>query len=646
MKKLLRIVVILSVILVALPNRPIVAEDLIQEKVNILFDQEIDYDLIKKVDGKVLSTFKAIHGVSVSLPKDQISMLKQNPAVKSVQLDHEVSIDRQITDWGFEKTKADAAQKSGLTGAGIKIAILDTGIDSSHPDLQITSGKCFISEDLHQNACSSYADNNGHGTHVAGIIAAQNNTIGTIGVAPSATIYAVKVLNSEGIGTTSSIVAGIEWAINNKVDIINLSLTTPTPDNAMKAMIDTAYKKGILVVAAAGNNGNSLGNTNTVEYPAKYSSVIGVGSINRNKLRVSSSATGAEVEIVAPGYQIYSTVPVSTDQDGNQDGYSWMTGTSMAAPFISGLLATYKENFPEKTNLELRQMLIQNALDLGNQGKDSWYGYGLAQAILASREANIEFNAKLVSSSNGVVSFELPPLNDNVVSYNVYRNGKIIQSNLTEISWLDYVLAGSYKYQFSQNLKDGQESGLSAPYNVQVKEPNFKDLPNENWHAPYIAYLTSESILSGFEDQTIHPNELVSRAQAISMIGRALGLDGTKRATVFSDVAPSSFASGYIESAYKGKIINGFSDGTIRPNQPVTRAEMAIMLANAYSLVDQGNLSFSDVTSNVTGHEAIRKIATAAITQGYADGTFKPYQYMTRADFSVFVARAENPYFR
>lgn len=646
MKKILRIAVILSVILVTLPHQGILATDLKQEKVIILFEHDIDYDLIKKVDGQVLSIFKTIHGVSVSVREDQIPFLRQGKNVKSVQFDQEVTIDSQVTDWGIEKVKADVAQKSGLSGAGVKIAILDTGVDMSHPDLRISGGKCFISEDLTQNICSSYADNNGHGTHVAGVIAAQDNTIGVVGVAPSSNIYALKVLNHEGIGTTSSIIAGIEWAITNKIDIINLSLTTPTSDNAMKEIIDTAYKKGILVVAAVGNNGNSFGNTDTVEYPAKYSSVIGVGSINRNNVRVPTSATGLGVEVVAPGYQIYSTVPKNYDTDGLQDGYTWMTGTSMAAPFITGLLATYKENYPEKSNVELRELLIQNAVDLGNPGKDNWYGYGLAQAIISTRQASLDFNPTLLSSENGVVTFELPSMNENTQSYNVYRDGKKVKTNATETSFIDYVLAGSYRYQFSQNFKDGRESGLSLPVNVQVEGPIFKDLPNANWHTPYIVYLTSKSIVSGYDNSTIRPNELVTRAQAISMIGRALELDGTKRQTVFSDVASSSFASGYIDAAYKGKIINGFSDGTIRPNQPVTRAEMAIMLANAFSLVEQGNLSFSDVTSNVSGHEAIRKIATAKITQGFADGTFKPHQFMTRADFSVFVAKAKNPYFR
>ncbi|MDF0726041.1 S8 family serine peptidase [Cytobacillus sp. S13-E01] len=646
LNKFVKVLVIIVMIILVSPNKNIQAEGLASENVIVLFKDEIDFSLIEKIKGKVLFQYNSVNGVSMRVPANVISLLEALPQVKSVQYDNQFQLQKQITDWGAVETKADITVQSGVTGAGVKVAVLDTGIDTTHPDLQVSGGICLIPETLYQGNCTSYNDDNGHGTHVAGIIAAQNNDIGAVGVAPDAKLFAIKVLDGEGLGTTSSIMAGIEWAIENKMDIINLSLTTPELDPAMEVLIDEAYNKGILIVGSAGNNGKTLGNTDTIEYPAKFDSVIAVGSINSLKNRSATSATGASLEIVAPGDSIYSTLPKAYDYDGNQDGYGWMTGTSMATPFITGILAGYKEQFPEKANIELRQLLIDQAIDLGLEGKDPWYGYGLAQSGAFAKITETMLDVSMVANESGIVSFEVVSLPENYNAYNIYRNGVLIKKNATNLSFTDYVLKGNYEYQFAALSLDGRESLLTNSLTVEVNSPYFKDIKNQNWFSPHIVFLTSQSILTGYDDNAIRPQETVTRAQAITMIGRALRLDGTKKNTVFSDVNSESFASGYIQSAFESGIVKGFTDGTIRPNQPVTRVEMAIMVSNAYKLTATGTLAFTDVSSNVTGHEAISRIATFGITKGFKDGTFKPYQFMTRSDFSVFIARAENPLFR
>jgi minor extracellular protease Epr len=273
----------------------------------------------------------------------------------------------QKTDWGIDRIEAPKAWNSGFTGKGIKIAILDTGI-KPHTDLQIAGGVSF------KTYTTSYYDDNGHGTHMAGIIGAKNNEYGSVGIAPDASLYAVKVLNKNGEGEIDTLVKGIEWSIANKMDIINLSLSLDEQiDNAkLRAALDKAYSSGILIVGAAGNHGRSNGSGDTVEYPARYNSVIAVSAMDTANKRLSNSATGSTVEVTAPGANIYSTYI--------DNKYAAINGTSAASSYVSGNLALLKQRYPGLSNTGIRTKMQQLTLDLGAGGKDTFYGYGLIKA--------------------------------------------------------------------------------------------------------------------------------------------------------------------------------------------------------------------------------------------------------------------------
>jgi len=196
-----------------------------------------------------------------------------------------------------------------------------------------------------------------------------------IGVAPEASIYAIKALNNEGTGYVSDIIEGIEWAIDKDLDIVNLSLGTGTDVQALHDVIDKATRKNIIVVAAAGNDGKA------VNYPAKYTNSIAVSALDSNNNVPSWSSRGSEVSVAAPGVSIYST--------WNDGGYKNLQGTSMATPHVSGLAAltlgeSIPANFDKNHNkqwevAEVRNYLQKNAKDLGQHGKDNLYGYGLIQ---------------------------------------------------------------------------------------------------------------------------------------------------------------------------------------------------------------------------------------------------------------------------
>ncbi|WEG19269.1 S8 family peptidase (plasmid) [Alkalihalophilus pseudofirmus] len=336
------------------------------EKVIVLFKDKVDKRLIEQARGTVNREYKSLPALSISIPSIAIKGLQNNPNVVAIELDHQnFSTDGQTQDWGISRVSAPDAWQSGLTGSGVKIAVLDTGI-SNHEDLVISGGASFTSY------TTSFSDDNGHGTHVARIIGAKDNHYGTVGIGHDSHIYAVKVMDQNGDGYLSDVIAGIDWSITNHMDIINLSLGTTQHSSTLKQIVDKAYSQGILVVAVAGNNGTSEGSGDTVNYPAKYDSVVAVSATDSSDKRSSFSATGSTVEVSAPGVGILSTYP------GNR--YARMNGTSMAAPYVAGNLALLKEQNLQLNAFALRKLLQENVIDLGPEGKDDWFGFGLIQS--------------------------------------------------------------------------------------------------------------------------------------------------------------------------------------------------------------------------------------------------------------------------
>jgi len=247
--------------------------------------------------------------------------------------------------------------------SAVTIAILDTGVDLDHVDLasKIVPGFDFVNSD------NDPQDDNGHGTHVAGIAAAaSNNGIGVAGVAWGAHIMPVKVLNASGNGSYADVAAGIVWAADNGAQVINLSLGGSMPSSVLEDAVDYAYGKGVTLVAAAGNSGS-----NSVLYPARYPHVIAVAATDSSNNRASFSNFGPEIDVAAPGVAIYSTII--------GDKYAYLSGTSMAAPFVSGLAAILMGIPANASPDEITHEIETTALDLGIPGRDDYYGYGLIQ---------------------------------------------------------------------------------------------------------------------------------------------------------------------------------------------------------------------------------------------------------------------------
>jgi len=278
------------------------------------------------------------------------------------------SYGKDIVDWGLQAIQAPAAWKI-TKGKGIKVGILDTGIDLNHPDLKdnIKAYQDFTKSPY------GVLDRQGHGSHVAGIIAGVENGKGIIGVAPQAELYIAKVLGDNGSGSFESIINGLHWAIQQGVDIISMSLGCEIePPEEMHQAIKMAKNAGIILVAATGNENHY------VDWPGMYDETIAVSAMNEKHERAYFSNYGIKNEIMAPGVNILSTY-----KDG---GYARLSGTSMATPIISGSIALYlsflkAKGLPKPTLEELHQKLLTSCDDLATPGKDIMTGDGLIDLV-------------------------------------------------------------------------------------------------------------------------------------------------------------------------------------------------------------------------------------------------------------------------
>ncbi|MFC7155718.1 S8 family serine peptidase [Halomarina halobia] len=275
----------------------------------------------------------------------------------------------QTLPYGVDRVDAEVAHANGYTGAGADVAVLDTGIDSDHPDLEanLGEGKAFVK--CRGRSCNvDWDDDNDHGTHCAGTTDAVDNAEGVVGVSTEATLHAVKVLDKRGSGSFSDVAAGLEYTADRGWDVASMSLGASSGSQTVKDACTYAYGRGVLLVAAAGNSGPC---TDCVGYPAAYSEVIAVSATDAADALASFSSTGSEVELAAPGADVLSTVPGG--------GYDTFSGTSMACPHVAGAGGQLMAR--GYTNAEARDRLAATAEDVGLSADEQ--GNGLLDVAAA-----------------------------------------------------------------------------------------------------------------------------------------------------------------------------------------------------------------------------------------------------------------------
>ena len=364
-----------------------------QQKI-VIFDKAVDradwVGILSGCRGYVVKELPLVNGLLVLVDEDEAadvqSLASSRSGVLRVDDDIDISMVFEVgpmawgprlvenTPWGITRINLAGVDR---TGRGVKVGVLDTGVDSSHPDIgrNVKGGMDMIS------GTASARDDNGHGTHVSGTIAALRNGIGVVGVAPDASVYSVKVLDSRGSGKLSNLVQGMEWCVGQQIKVVNLSLSASKENQTFRDVVLAARRAGITMVCAAGNSGPS---PNSVGYPARYIETIAVAAIDDRDSVPNFSSRGREIAVSAPGVDVLSTWP------GRR--YRKSSGTSMAAPHVTGAVALMLEADPALTPSEVKSILQSTSVPLAGAGPDE-QGAGVIDVAAALARVSIKRTA-------------------------------------------------------------------------------------------------------------------------------------------------------------------------------------------------------------------------------------------------------------
>lgn len=285
---------------------------------------------------------------SYSSPSRESWDSREYPASRELRQSHSRT---HTIPWGVSQIKAPRAWKKSK-GKHVKIAVIDTGVDFTHPDLRpaLAGGINLVNRHLPPD------DDNGHGTHIAGTIAATNARNGIIGVAPKAKIYAIKAFDADGSAYVSDIIHAIEWCVRNQIRVINMSFGMKNSSVSLREAVRNAYNAGVIITASSGNDGKTSG----IDYPARYPQTIAVGASDKKGRIASFSNRGKGITIYAPGEKIHSTWP---DHE-----YKELSGTSMATSHVSGVIGLMLALKPQLTPDQIRKQLLSSATYLKTSG--------------------------------------------------------------------------------------------------------------------------------------------------------------------------------------------------------------------------------------------------------------------------------------
>ncbi|WP_254861800.1 S8 family peptidase [Halovivax gelatinilyticus] len=351
-------------------------------------------DVVEQLGGTTVLEYDSFDFVVAEVPSNRLDDLLAAPSVASVEEDGGLGIPDdwspslldfldpggssdcsrhpdQRASWGVERIGADDVEPDG---SGVSVGILDTGIQTDHCSLSVAGGENFT----RSGPSSDYEDRHGHGTHVAGIAGADDNDVGVVGVAPAADLYAVKVLDDDGDGRYSTLIAGIDWCLSNDVEVISMSLGGDQESETVDEAIATAHEAGHLLLCSAGNEGNrgdGTCNEETMTYPATHESVVAVAAMDEDDTLASYSSVGSAIDLLGPGTDVNSATA------GNR--YAEASGTSMACPYVTGVAALLWETRDEDgpgPNEAVRSILAETAEPVLDTCEE---GHGLVDARAA-----------------------------------------------------------------------------------------------------------------------------------------------------------------------------------------------------------------------------------------------------------------------
>ena len=507
----------------------------------------------------------------------------EEPVTPDVPLDQQFQkIDTSMLSSGLPKLTLDAfsalqwdmrmigmgeAWSSGLNGEGVRVGIIDTGVSTKTGDIsadRLLAGKNLV------NGSEPTEDTNGHGTFIAGIIGAtKDNGVGIAGVAPKVTIVPLKTSN-DGKSNTKINSQAIYAAVDEfHCDVINISSGSLKGTQQEHDAIKYAESKGVIIVCSTGNEGNE-----NLHYPGAYEETIGVGKVGMTAKTTSFSNHNESIFVTAPGFGAISLSPLPL--------IAYLSaGSSYAAPFVSGLAALLKQQYPQMNTDDFKAILQASSKDLGDAGYDTTYGWGLIQVPAAIRAAAEYF---------------------------------------------------------------GEEASAPAPSGPSLIDM-LKDVFKNSWFYNAVQYVTDHKYMNGMSADTFAPQGLVTRAQVAQILYNMEGRPSFLQSGSFKDTAKSAWYFSPVMWAQSTGLVNGYPDGSFRPDAPITREQMATIFQRyaqwkGMNTSANGNAAarFADF-GLVSGYakSAMQWITAVGIMNGDGYGRLNPGSSATRAEIATML---------
>lgn len=475
--------------------------------------------------------------------------------------------------WDMKMIGMREGWKSGLTGDGVRVGIIDTGVSLNTGDIdssRLHAGKNLV--DASQNT----DDTDGHGTFVAGIIgASKGNGVGIAGVAPGVTIVPLKT-STNGKSNTGINAKAIYAAVDEfDCDVINISSGSLKGSPTEEKAIQYAESKGVIIVCSTGNTG-----TEEIHYPGGYEETIGVGMVNMFAKTTSFSNHNESIFVTAPGFGVISLscrLPYIAKLSA---------GSSYAAPFVSGVAALLKEKYPDMNRVDFEEILKASCKDLGDPGYDTTYGWGLVQVPAAIQAADAYFSGAETSGS------EKAPVIAGLISHlrDVFQNSWFYNA-------VKYVTERGYMKGVSEDSFDPQGIVTRAQiaqilYNMEGNpafdlKGKFSDVAKNAWYYQPVMWAQSLGLVNGFPDGSFDPNATATREQMAAILQRYAawkGLNADGSAKALSSFKDAKLISGWAKDAMQWAttlgVMNGDNLGRLNPLSSATRAEVAAMLQN------------------------------------------------------------------
>lgn len=633
----------------------------------------------KALKGSIKHSYKNIPAMALTLPAEAVEQLAQREDVKRIDLDFQV---KTVLNTSREAIQADSSQENyGYVGEGIKVAVIDTGVDKAHPALThaIVEAVDFTGE--------GPQDMNGHGTHVACIIACDDATYS--GVAPGAQIYSAKALNQNGVGMASDILAALDWAMKQEVDVINLSLGGYIEEcglDVFSQILNQVEEAGFLPVVAAGNAGPD---SETILSPGCAEKALTVGASLEDQSVASFSSRGPTAEgitkpdVVAPGVNITAAFP------GGR--FATLSGTSMATPHVSGLAALLLEARPDLSPSEIKTLLQSHAKDLladpTSQGAGLAQSLTILEALLAEEETAPEDPAQdpapeepLPEETEDEAPEEEPgdeeAPEETPEDFLANLFGKCVSQAVREKS-LDprqkQVALNSCREQFHRSSQEEQRNPeeemnpeIEAPedsigeddrpserspgvHPSSAKQLDFIDAPEAEWFYPYLYSLKRQNCIQGYNDGEFKPDREVSLGEGLRLVTKCLLEEKLSEKESGHWAEPDL---NFLKEEYKGQLEKGIAEAlkhaaerpTVQLNKPMSRAAAVELLVSVLEadVPTATEVPFSDVPLSHPHVDAIAYAKHSGLISGDEGAdVFRPKDFIKRAEMSklVFVAK-------